>query len=845
MRTGKVISIGMSICFLVNIANGVLAQNEPDLEITHIIDQLKVGEKIDLLCANAPGVERLDIPAYDWWNECLHGVARNGKATVFPKPIALGCMWDTKLMKRIADAISEEARAKYMDVLKKKGITGRYEGLTFFSPTLNIARDPRWGRTSECFSEDPLLTSEMGLAFVNGLQGDDPYYLKLVATPKHFVANNEENRRADGSANVDEVSLREYYFPAFQTAVEQGKATSVMGAYNALNGIPCCANSFLLTDVLRKEWGFDGVVMSDGSAIGNIAGRHKYRSSLAEGAATALSAGCDMSLRDEYRKGLRQALEHNLIKEEDIDTALRRVLKLRKRLGILTNKGNYPYPEVPIEVVECQTHRDLAYEAACKSIVLLKNDNLLPLNINKFKKVALIGSAFKEVYYGDYSGKSEHNITLFDALKCSYGDKANFLWADENVIDEIVPENNLIRGAQYEYEGKLGLTGRYYKKAKIEGQPDVELHDLSLDFKAIEVQELKKFDKLSAYWESSLLPSVSGIYVLSLEGGGNIKMYLDGKLVLNSFQNRGKASVSLPLIGNRHYDLRIECENMNKNDHYRFLWRLPIDESKSLPEQIAKEADVAIIFIRDNGGAEGRDRNSLSMNPEQIALVQRITRANENTIVVLGSSAPLLLEEITSQTKALLNVWVGGQGEAQAIADILFGRVNPSGKTAVTFYADETQLPPLDSYNVKQGRSYQYFKGEELFPFGYGLSYTEFAYSDLRLDNKLLDYAQVLRLSVKIRNKGKYDGDEVIQCYASSNKWNQEGLKQRLIAFERVHIKAGETKIAHLEIPINRLRRWNVNTHSWEVQPGSYQLTIAPNSHTTNKKVLRTIVSVK
>ena len=319
---------------------GLYAQNSIDKQVTELQKQLTIEEKIDLLCAKAPEIERLGKIRYDWWSECLHGVARAGKATVFPKPIGMGATWDVDLIKRIGVATSDEARAKHHKALNEKGYSDIHFGLTFFSPTLNIARDPRWGRTSECFSEDPLITSDMGVAFIQGLQGEDPFHLKLVATPKHFVANNEEDRRLGGSSDVDEVSLREYYFPAFQAAITKGKAESVMGAYNALNGVPCCANSYLLNEILRDEWGFEGVVISDGSAIDKLHTHHKYASSLEEGAALALKAGCDMSLRDEYRQGLRDAYAKGLIKDADIDKAVGRVLNLRIRLGIASSTNN-------------------------------------------------------------------------------------------------------------------------------------------------------------------------------------------------------------------------------------------------------------------------------------------------------------------------------------------------------------------------------------------------------------------------------------------------------------------------------------------------------------------------
>ncbi|MBR2498053.1 MAG: glycoside hydrolase family 3 C-terminal domain-containing protein [Parabacteroides sp.] len=473
-------------------------------QVSSVMKDLTVEEKIDILCAKAPAIERHSMPAYDWWSECLHGVARAGKATVFPKPIALGSMWDTALLNEIAVAISDEARAKYHAALAEKGYTNRYEGLTFFSPTLNIARDPRWGRTAECFSEDPHLTSQMGVAFIKGLQSEKEGHLKLVATSKHFVANNEENRRNDGSADVDELSLREYYLPAFEASVKEGKVASFMSAYNALNGVPCTANSFLLEDVLRKEWGFDGVTISDGSAVEKIYTHHKYKSNLAEASAAALLAGCNMSLRDEYRQGLRDAFAQKLIQEKDLDEAVKKVLELRVRLGMFDSFAS-PYADIPMSVVECEKHRQLAQEAAEKSIILLKNNGLLPIQYEN-KSIALIGNAFNKVYYGDYSGIPDHNPTLFEVLKEKIGDKANLKWvSDFAEEEEVIPSNCFLREAKYEYEGRLGLTGEYFNNPDLEGEALFKQHDLTLDISTDRKEFASNTTGISAKWHSALV----------------------------------------------------------------------------------------------------------------------------------------------------------------------------------------------------------------------------------------------------------------------------------------------------------------------------------------------------
>ncbi|GAB6011202.1 glycoside hydrolase family 3 protein [Viscerimonas tarda] len=797
-------------------------------------EQLTLEEKIDLLCAKAPAIQRLGIPEYDWWSEGLHGVARAGKATVFPKPIGMGSIWDAKLIERIGEAVSDEARAKYHAALRNKGYSERYEGLTYFSPTLNIARDPRWGRTSECFSEDTYLTAKTGAAYIKGLQGNDPRYLKLAATSKHFVANNEENRRNNGSATVDEISLREYYFPAFRESIENGKAASVMGAYNALNGVPCCANKFLLTDVLRTEWNFDGVVISDGSAIGRISSDHKYCSSFEEGAALALKAGCDMALRDEYRQGLRDAYKKGYIALEDIDRAIYRVLKLRFRLGMFDLPENVPYSRIPESVIESAEHRELALEAARKSIILLKNDRLLPLDPKKKIRLALIGQAFVQNYYGDYSGVPEHNLTLREAIRQLAGENGQIQWLSDAVEKQVIPSTQLVRDSKYEYDGRLGLTAAYYGTADCTGSPLLERHELTLDLSPMKDNTLKTENIQSATWNTSLSPNLTGEYTIYYTGAGDTRIVLGGQTVLDKNVN-GTESFKVNLEEGKLYPLQIRSGNIRKNDTYRLSWSLPLQKDALTPETLAAQSDVAVVFVRDDGASEGRDRSTLAVSPEQQKLIERVAKANPNTVVVMGSSTPLMIKELVGQSKAFLNVWIAGQGESQAIAEILFGKTNPSGKTPVTFFEREELLPPLDDYNVKNGRSYQYATDNVLFPFGYGLSYTHFNYRALKLDKSRLKTGQTAFLTIDISNDGEFDGEEVIQCYADNPDWKASGLQKKLIAFDRVFLKKGERKKLKLAVDTSGLSRWNTTKQRWEVSPGNYTIQAGGNSVSASK----------
>jgi beta-glucosidase len=797
-----------------------------DERVELLLGQLTISEKINLLCAGADSIPRLGIPAYNWWNECLHGVARAGQATVFPKPINLGCTWDTALVKQISTAISDEGRAKYHQTLTEKGYTERYEGITFFSPTLNISRDPRWGRNDETFSEDPLLTSSMGVSFIQGLQGDHPKYLKTVATAKHFVANNEEDRRHAGSSNVDEKSLREYYFPAFKKAVIEGKTTSVMGAYNALNDVPCCANSFLLTTILREEWGFDGVVMSDGSAVEKIFTHHEYANSEAEGAAKALLAGCDMSLRDEYRSTLQQALEQKFITEEDIDISLKRVLKLRFRLGMFDDPEIVPYANIPYSIVECNEHQQLALEAAQKSILLLKNDDILPIQKNKKQKIALIGKAAKEIYFGDYSGESIHGKSLFDGLSDKIeGTNIELLYATEQDLIKPIDAEFFQREEQYEYEGRNGLMAEIFENSNLEGIPAFirPVDNIDVYWRHLAPEGITNMDNFSIRWKGHLIPPKTGIYNFYLTSDDGIRLYIDGKLVVDAWnQSDVNIKQSFEVSELRKHDFVFEYCERGSMAGVSLSWELPKKSNQSSISQVVKDADVAVVFFRDTGGNEGKDRTTLKIQEEQLQLLKEVVSVNPNTVAIISSTTPLILNWVNDNIPAIIYSWIPGQAEGMALADILLGDANPSAKSSVTFFANEDELPPIDDYHMQNGRSYQFFKGEVLYPFGHGLSYTTFKYSDLKVTK--LESEEKIILQFELKNTGAFAGDEVSQCYLI----HPDSELKKLIGFTRVSLKPDESKTIHIAVDKSQLAIWE--KLKWSVKNGIYKLQVGSSS---------------
>lgn len=644
-----------------------------------------------------------------WWNEALHGVARAGLATSFPQSIALGSTWNPALVEKCMDVSSTEARI-HNNVYGKK--------LTYWSPTINILRDPRWGRNEESYSEDPYLLSRMAVAFVNGFQGDDPKYLKAVATVKHYVANNSEYNRHDGSADVSMRWLREYYLQAFQAAIEEGGAFSVMTAYNAVNGVPVSANFWLLEEVLRNEWGFRGYVVSDCGSVSDVVNKHKYETDPEKAIALTARAGTDLecetceSEQFMYDKYLLNAYKKGYITEEEIDKNVTRLFRARIMLGEFDPPEMVSFTKIPRSKLDSPEHREVALEAAREAMVLLKNDNnTLPLDKNNLKSVAVIGPNANLVELGGYSGTPSVNITPLDGIKAKL-------------------------------QGKAEVT--YLQGCSIQGKEEIG-------------------------WDEEK----------------------DGP-----------------------------------------IWK-ELDEEQSIKDAatLAASSDVAIVVAGTNLSVanEAADRINLDLPGNQLELIKAVHEANPNTVVVLVNGMALTINWVDENVPAVLEAWYAGQAQGEAIADVLFGDYNPGGKLPVTFHKTVEELPHLGDYDITKGRTYWFNKNEVLYPFGHGLSYTNFEYKAFRtiLDNRTGKFT----VKVNIENTGDHDGDEVVQLYIRDMESSTLQPLKKLKRFERVGIAKGETEEVVFELDlVDDFSYWSEEKNDWYREAGEFEIQIGSSS---------------
>jgi len=698
-----------------------------------LVSHMTVEEKISQLSHLTPAIERLGViaytatnyrpmneeaysleddyatymknnPQYDltntdvicldggYWNEALHGLARAGNATVFPQIIGLGSTWNPALVKEIATVTSDEARIHHQLYGKK---------LTYWSPTINMLRDPRWGRSEESYTEDPYLQSKMAVAFTQGLQGDDPKYLKAGATAKHFVANNSEFNRHFGDSDVSERQLREYYFPAFKAAVQEGKVSSIMTAYNRVNGVPASANSWLLNDMLRNEWGFKGFVVSDCGAIADIINTHKYETDKEKAVALAVIAGTDMEcetceteqfLYDKYLPG---AYKKGYITEAQISKAAERILTVRFKLGEFDDQANVPFSQIPITKLDSQESRALSLRAARESIVLLKNENnILPLDKNTLKSIAVIGPNADFAEMGAYSGEPSFKVTTFSGIR-----------------------------------EKVGYNKTNY-------QPGC---------------------RIDAAFPSGIERAVKA----------------------------------------------------------------------------AKEADVAVVVLGTNlhFADEGLDRSTLGLPEVQMELLKKVYEVNKNTVLVFLNGTQLSEPWAFENIPSIIEAWYPGPFGGIAIADVLFGDYNPAGKLPVTFYKNVDQLPPLEDYDITKGRTYWYFKGEVAYPFGHGLSYTKFEYSNIELPSKIkFKNSEDLKLKFKLSNTGNLSGDEVVQVYIRDIKSKFIQPAKKLRRFKRINLSKGAS--TEIEFTLNRddFSFWNPKKKDWDIEKGSFEVLIGSSS---------------
>src|SRR5437870_1303851 len=779
-----------------------------DQRVNDLVSRLTLEEKSSQMQDIAPGIPRLGIPPYNWWNEGLHGVARAGHATVFPQAIGLAATWDTNLVHRVADIISTEARAKYNDAVQH-GNFGRYFGLTFWSPNINIFRDPRWGRGQETYGEDPFLTARMGVAFVTGLQGDDAKYLKTVSTPKHYaVHSGPEAFRHRDDVPVSVHDFADTYAPAFRATVVEGKADSVMCAYNSVRGAPACASP-LLFDTLRNKWGFKGYVVSDCGAIGDIYQGHGYVLSLEQAAAVAVKAGTDLSCGREYGV-LPLSVADRLLSREELDRAIKRLFDARFRLGMFDPSERVPWSKLTLADNDTPEHRQLALKAAQESIVLLKNErNILPLK-STVKTIAVIGpnADSLDVLVGNYSGTPSQYSTILDGIRKRFtGAKMIFSVGSVPVETVGVPidKESLRPGGT---NSEPGLTGEYFGTATLEGKPIVTRVDSGIDFTWNGVAPAPGVSdgEFSVRWSGELIPPSTGGYRFGLrsEGSYGLRLYLGGKCLIDEWTRSGEGGLT-PLVHlerGRAYPIRVEYAHRRWESSAHLLWQAPDFQERALAA--AREADVVVAVVgltarlegEENGlvipGFFGGDRVDLDLPAPQQQLLESVAATGKPLIVVLTNGSALAVNWAQEHASAIIEAWYPGEEGGTAVADVLSGAFNPAGRLPVTFYKSVEQLPPFRSYSMA-GRTYRYLTEQQLYPFGYGLSYTTFHYDKVEAESPKIAADGTVSVSARVTNTGRVAGDEVVQVYLTHP--GAEGAPIRALAgFQRVHLEAGASK---------------------------------------------------
>lgn len=773
-----------------------------EARVDDLVSRMTLEEKISQLMNDSPAIDRLGIPAYNWWNECLHGVARAGRATVFPESIGLAATWDTNLMFRVSTAISDEARAKHHEALRR-GEHNIYEGLTFWTPNINLFRDPRWGRGMETYGEDPYLTGRMAVAFIKGLQGDDPKYLKTVSTAKHYaVHSGPESTRHTFDAVVSDTDLFESYLPQFEAAIKQGGAYSVMCSYNSVDGKPACANPRLLEDILRKQWGFQGYVVSDCGAIADIYLRHKFVATAAEGVALAVKAGTDLTCGTEY-SNLLPAVRQGLISEAEIDVSLKRLLRARFRLGMFDPPDMVKYAQIPYSVNDSPAHRELALETARKSIVLLKNDrHILPLS-KSLKTVAVIGPNADDldVLLGNYNGIPTAPITPLEGIRAKLGAE-RVIYARGSDLAANVPNFETVPASA------LNITGEYYASCDFDNKPHRPRQrtpqnpitkplftrtDPQIDFEWWEGSPRAGMnpDDFGVSWSGTITAPVTGTYQLGAIGMNAWRLFFDNKqLVTFSGIHEGAYRYApVELKAGEHYPIRLDYHEFSNDASIKLIWSRPGSPSTSEAVAAAKKSDAVILVLglspRLEGeemkvpveGFSGGDRISLDIPRAQEDLMEAVAAVGKPTVLVLLNGSAVSVNWATQHIPAIVEAWYPGQAGGAAIADVLFGDYNPAGRLPVTFYKSADQLPPFSDYSMKN-RTYRFFTGDPLYPFGHGLSYTTFTYRNL---NSTTD------ISIEVQNTGTRAGEDVVQLY----------VNHALANFERISLRPKERKTVH------------------------------------------------
>lgn len=857
MNTGLKFALGVcSLSLLFSCAQKLPYQDTSltaEQRAEDLLPRLTLEEKVALMQNASPAIPRLGIKEYDWWNEALHGVGRAGLATVFPQSIGMGASFNDSLLYEVFDAVSDEARVKSR-IFSENGVLKRYQGLTFWTPNVNIFRDPRWGRGQETYGEDPYLTGQLGMAVVRGLQGqENGKYDKLHACAKHFAVHSgpEWNRHSFDAENIAPRDLWETYLPAFKDLVQKADVKEVMCAYNRFEGEPCCGSNRLLMQILRDEWGYKGIVVSDCGAISDFyrPGTHGTHPDKEHASAGAVLSGTDLECGGEYGS-LADAVKAGLIDEKQIDVSLKRLLTARFELGEMDEQP--AWAEIPASTLNSKEHQDLALHMARESLVLLQNKNdILPLNTGL--KVAVMGPNANDsvMQWGNYNGIPGHTVTLLEAVRSKLPEGQVMY---EPGCDRTSREALQSLFSECSINGKPGFSAEYWNNRICEGEV-VATDQISTPFHftttgATTFAPGVEITNFSARYESVFRPSQSGDVAFRFQLDGEVTLMVDGEQVAQKVYVKNPTNLyTLQAKAGKEYHIEILFKQRNERATLDFDLGKQVEINLNLAVEKVKDADVVLFaggispslegeeMPVEVPGFKGGDRTDIELPAVQRDLLKALKKAGKKVVFINYSGSAIGLVPESNTCEAILQAWYPGQAGGTAIVDVLFGDYNPAGRLPVTFYKDAGQLPDFEDYSMK-GRTYRYMQQQPLFPFGHGLSYTTFTYGEANLSKNTIGDGGTVTLTIPVSNAGQRDGDEVVQVYLRCMA-DKEGPHYTLRAFKRVHIPAGETKQVTIPLTYESFEWFDTATNTVHPLKGTYELLYGGSS---DKNKLKTIV---
>ena len=834
-----------------------------DQRVDDLVSRMTLEEKASQVVHGAAAIPRLHVPAYNWWTEGLHGVARAGTATVFPEPIGLGATFDASLIRQMATVIGIEVRAKHEHEIRQENFT--HVALDVWAPTINIVRDPRWGRGQETYGEDPFLTSKLAVAYVTGIQGDDPRYQRVTATPKHYaVHSGPESQRHTLDVHVSKQDEEDTYLPAFRAAIVEGKSGAILCAYSAINGEPACVNRFLLQEELRGNWNFQGYLVTDCDSVKELQAYH-FTHTMAEAAALAMKRGTDLdcNVPGSDFSHFVDAVKQGLLPESVLDTSVKRLFRARFQLGMFDPPEMVKYAQIPFSENDSEAHRQLSLKIARETMVLLKNDGTLPVKPS-VRKIAVVGPLADqtEVLLGNYSGTPSRAVSALAGIRRQFPNaQICFSPGTEFLRDVLVP----VPASQLSSpDGKPGLKAEYFRGQQLGGSPVLTRIDkeVNFEFGGDSPGPGVGGTNFSVRWTGTLAANASGSYKIGVTGDDGYRLWLDGKLIVEdwttkkgSFFGPSTTDAAVTLEKGRKYAVKIEYFQADDGDSIKLLWRPPLPQNPladALANARGADLVVAVVGITsqlegeemkvDLPGFKGGDRTSLDLPQPEESLLEALHATGKPLVVVLMNGSALSVNWAQEHANAILDAWYSGEEGGTAIAQTLAGDNNPGGRLPITFYTSVDQLPSFTDYAMTN-RTYRFFTGKPLYPLGYGLSYSKFAYSGLRLSRDSLAAGEPLSFDVDVRNESQRAGDEVVQVYLTFPPYSG-APRYALRAFARVHLAAGEKNAVHFTLSPRDLSAVDKNGDRLIIA-GPYRLAVGGGQPDTGAAGLQTQFSIE